>query len=299
MIPKNFEYFVPHSIDEAISLLEKYGEDAKLMAGGQSLIPLMKLGLGFFRNIISIERIPNLSYIKEIKEGGVAIGNLTTHSMIENSDLIKSKYPLLAEAASAIADVQVRNRGTIGGNLCHAEPAADYPPVMVALDAKFKVIGPKGERTIKAGDFITDIFTTNLEYNEILKEIILPIVPPKTGGAYLRLCKRSGDSAIVSVASVISLDGKNNCENVNITLGAVGPIPLKAELAERMLLGKNLNEIRLEDISEKASEAAEPNSDIHASKEYRKDMIKVFTKKCLELAINRARGDGIQNETQN
>src|SRR3990170_4516017 len=221
MIPKNFEYFVPHSIDEAISLLEKYGEDVKLMAGGQSLIPLMKLGLGFFRNIISIERIPNLSYIKEIKEGGVAIGNLTTHSMIENSDLIKSKYPLLAEAASAIADVQVRNRGTIGGNLCHAEPAADYPPVMVALDAKFKVIGPKGERTIKA------------------------------------------------------------------------------ELAEKMLLGKNLNELRLADISEKASEAAEPNSDIHASKEYRKDMIKVFTKRCLELAINRARGDGIQNETQN
>lgn len=293
MIPNNFEYFIPDSIDEAIALLTEYGEDAKLMAGGQSLIPLMKLGLSFFGNIISIDRIPSLSYIREIKGGGVALGGLTTHSMIENSDLIKSKYPLLAEAVCAIADVQVRNRGTIGGNLCHAEPAADYPPVMVALDAKFKVIGPKGERTIKAGDFIADIFTTNLEYNEILTEIILPPVPAKTGGSYQKLSRRSGDFAIVSVASVITLDEKNNCENVNITLGAVGPTPIKAELAERMLLGKNLNEITLEAVSEKASEIAEPTSDIHASEEYRKDMIKIFTKRCLEEAVKRARGDGI------
>ncbi|MDY6863790.1 MAG: xanthine dehydrogenase family protein subunit M [Thermodesulfobacteriota bacterium] len=294
MIPKNFEYFVPSSLDEAISLLEKYGEDAKLMAGGQSLIPLMKLGLGFFEYIISIDRIPNLSYINEIKGCGVAIGGLTNHSMIENSDLIKSKYPLLAEAVSSIGDVQVRNRGTIGGNLCHAEPAADYPPVMVALNAKFKVIGPTGERTIHARDFITDIFTTTLEYNEILTEIILPELPAGTGGAYQRLSRRSGDFAIVSVASLITLDDENNCKDVSITLGAVGSTPIKAELAETMLLEKKLNETILEDISEKVSEFGEPTTDIHASEEYRREMIKVFTKRCLKLALNRTKGEGIK-----
>ncbi|MEM3386220.1 MAG: xanthine dehydrogenase family protein subunit M [Nitrososphaerales archaeon] len=288
MIPRSFEYLRPSTLQEAVQLLDKY-EESKILAGGQSLIALMKLRLASPKYIIDITRIPGLSYVKE--EGNkILIGPLTTHDTVENSPIIRNKCPILSEAASRIGDQQIRNRGTIAGTLCHADPSADVPTTFLALDGEVVAMGKDGERVIKAKDFFQDFFTTALNPNEVVKEVRVPVLPPKTGTAYIKHARREGDFAIVAVAAIITLDENNVCKSASISLGSVGPTPLRAVEVENALVGKKLTDEVIVAASELADRGISPPSDIHGSAEYRAEMAKVFTKRAIRLALSRIGG---------
>ncbi|MEM3614265.1 MAG: xanthine dehydrogenase family protein subunit M [Nitrososphaerales archaeon] len=288
MIPRSFEYLRPSTLQEAVQLLDKY-EESKILAGGQSLIALMKLRLASPKYIIDITRIPGLSYVKE--EGNkILIGPLTTHDTVENSPIIRNKCPILSEAAGRIGDQQIRNRGTIAGTLCHADPSADVPTTFLALDGEVVAMGKDGERVIKAKDFFQDFFTTALNPNEVVKEVRVPVLPPKTGTAYIKHARREGDFAIVAVAAIITLDENNVCKSASISLGSVGPTPLRAVEVENALVGKKLTDEVIVAASELADRGISPPSDIHGSAEYRAEMAKVFTKRAIRLALGRIGG---------
>jgi carbon-monoxide dehydrogenase medium subunit len=284
--PRVFEYFAPKSVKEAITLLTK-NEDAKVLAGGQSLLALMKLRLASPKYLVDINGLTELDYIRPLKNGGIAIGALTRHDSIEHSNVIRSRCYVLAEAASRIGDQQIRNRGTLAGSICHADPAADLLPAIVALDAEIVAVGPKGQRVIPAKDFFVDFFTTALKQNEVVTEVRIPALPPRTGSAYIKFSRREGDFAIVGVAAVVTVDPRGVCRNVTIGLGAVAPTPLRARASERLLVGKRLDEDLILKAAEKGPEGANPPSDIHGSAEYRLEMIKVFVKRTLKLALSR------------
>ena len=286
MIPRSFEYYAPTSLPEAISLLQQYGEDSRLLAGGQSLVPLMKLRLVSPAHLIDLGRIAGLNYIRE--DGArVLIGGMTTHHEVETSPIVKSRCYVLGEAASHIGDQQVRNRGTIGGTVCHADPAADLPAAVVALDAEFKLVGPSGERTVGARDFFQDIFTTALRQNEVLTEARVPVMPPRSGGAYLKFERGTGDFAIVAVAAQVTLDPDGACKEVRLALGGVGSIPIRADRAEEVLRGKQPSDSLILEAAGKASEQSQPSSDLRGSAEYKKEMVKVFVKRALKQALGR------------
>ncbi|MEM3073516.1 MAG: xanthine dehydrogenase family protein subunit M [Nitrososphaerales archaeon] len=288
MIPRSFEYLRPSTLQEAVQLLDKY-EESKILAGGQSLIALMKLRLASPKYIVDITRIPGLSYVKE--EGNkILIGPLTTHDTVENSPIIRNKCPILSEAAGRIGDQQIRNRGTIAGTLCHADPSADVPTTFLALDGEVVAMGKDGERVIKAKDFFQDFFTTALNPNEVVKEVRVPVLPPKTGTAYIKHARREGDFAIVAVAAIITLDENNVCKSASISLGSVGPTPLRAVEVENALVGKRLTDEVIVAASELADRGISPPSDIHGSAEYRAEMAKVFTKRAIRLALSRIGG---------
>jgi carbon-monoxide dehydrogenase medium subunit len=287
LTPKKFDYYSPTSLSEAIQLLDTK-EEAKVMAGGQSLLALMKLRLAAPKSIVDITKLEGLSYIKEEK-GYLAIGALTIHDMIELSKVIKEKYTLLNDAASKIGDQQIRNRGTIGGSACHADPAADLPTALMAADASFVVKGPKGERTIASKDFFVDVFTTSVEHDEVLTEIRIPSFPPHSGSGYIKHSRREGDFAITSCGVVLTTDGGNTCRDVRIALGSVAPIPLRFTNAENYLKGKKLDDKAIIEASNQKPEGADPPSDMHGSREYRMEMIKVFTKRTLKLALGRVK----------
>ena len=291
MRPAKFEYFDPHTVGEALNLLERYGSETKVLAGGLSLVPLMKLRLAIPKYTVDITKIPNLSYVIENSDGGLSIGALTTHYILETSSLVKSKCPLLSEAASSLGDTQVRNRGTIGGNLCHGDPACEYPPVILALNAELKTVSSKGERTIKAADFFLDLFRTSLKPAELLTEVKVPPILPNTGEAYLKLTHRSGDFPVVAVAVVMTLDKRNVCKAVSVGLGSVASTPIKAEETEKALLGKTVNNKLIDEASELATRRIKPPTDIHASAEYRTEMTKVITRRALKAAFIRAGGE--------
>src|SRR5437899_12990629 len=215
MIAQNFEYVVPSSLGEAVNLLEKHTEHAKILAGGHSLIPMMKLRLATPEFLIDISRVPGLSYIKE-DSGTIRIGALTTHYTIETSDLIRRRLPALSDAAGLIGDVQVRNKGTIGGSIVHADPAADYPASILAADATIVALGPKGERQIPASKFFVDMLTTAIDRTEIVHELQLPVKSGKTGSAYLNLAQTPSGFAICGAAALIDLDGSGALSNVAI-----------------------------------------------------------------------------------
>jgi carbon-monoxide dehydrogenase medium subunit len=284
--PRVFEYFAPKSVKEAITLLTKK-EDAKVLAGGQSLLALMKLRLASPKYLVDINGLTELDYIRPLKNGGIAMGALTRHDSIEHSNVIRSRCYVLAEAASRIGDQQIRNRGTLAGSICHADPAADLLPAIVALDAEIVAVGPKGQRVIPAKDFFVDFFTTALKQNEVVTEVRIPAFPPRTGSAYIKFSRREGDFAIVGVAAVVTVDPRGVCRNVAIGLGAVAPTPLRARASERLLVGKRLDEDLILKAAEKGPEGANPPSDIHGSAEYRLEMIKVFVKRTLKLALSR------------
>ena len=223
MIAQNFEYVVPASLGEAVNLLQKHGGRAKLVAGGHSLIPMMKLRLAAPELLIDIGRIPELSYIKD-EDGKIRVGALTTHYMIETSDVIQRSLPALTDAAGLIGDVQVRNKGTFGGSIAHADPAADYPASVVAFDATIVTLGPKGERHIPASKFFVDMLTTALEQNEIVREIQIPVSGGKTGSAYLKMAQKASGFAICGAAAVVEVDGSggqvSHCSLPAATCGA-------------------------------------------------------------------------------
>ncbi|MBI4258774.1 MAG: xanthine dehydrogenase family protein subunit M [Thaumarchaeota archaeon] len=286
MIPRAFEYYAPTSVSEAISLLQKYGDESKILAGGQSLVPLMKLRLASPMHVVDIGRVPGLNYIKE--EGDkILIGAMTTHHEVETSPLIKSKCLVLSEAESHVGDQQVRNRGTIGGSACHADPAADVPAVLTALDGEFKMTGASGDRVVGAKSFFQDIFTTDLHQDEILTEIKLPALPPLSGSAYLKFERGAGDFAIVAVAAAVTLDKGGVCKDVRLGLAGVESIPMRALKAEEALRGKKPDDNAILEAAARASEQSKPSSDIRGSAEYKKEMVKVFVKRALKAALSR------------
>jgi carbon-monoxide dehydrogenase medium subunit len=287
MIPAAFEYHAPSTIDEATALLSKLGEDAKVLSGGQSLIPLMKLRLASPAHLVDINAIPGLSGIREA-DGFLRIGALTRESDLEESEIVRTRYPLLHDTSKVIADPIVRNLATIGGNLAHGDPANDHPATMLALGAEIVAVGPKGERRMPIATFFTGPFETGLKPNEILVEIRVPIPPARSGGAYLKLERKVGDFATAAVAVQVTLGANGACEQAGIGLTNVGLTPIKATKAEASLKGKALDESAIKQAAELAAQAAEPSADLRGSVEYKKDLVRVLTARALRKAAERA-----------
>ena len=286
MIPASFEYFRPKAIGEAIALLQQHGDEAKILSGGQSLIPMMKLRLARPGYIIDINEIPGLRYIKE-EDGYLKIGGLTHEADLEASALIQSKYPIILDTASLIADPQVRNMATVGGNLAHGDPANDHPATMLALNAQVIATGSHGQRAIPVKDFFLSLFTTALQHGEILTEIRIPIPPARSGGAYFKLERKVGDFATVGVAAQVSLDSNQACERAGIGLTNVGPTPIKAKKAEEFLRGKTLDEFHIKQAARLAVEDARPSPDLRGPAEYKAGMVKELTRRALTRARER------------
>jgi carbon-monoxide dehydrogenase medium subunit len=287
MIPAAFEYHAPSTIDEATALLTKLGEDAKVLSGGQSLIPLMKLRLASPAHLVDINAIPGLSGIRET-DGFLRIGGLTRESDLEESEIVRTRYPLLHDTSKVIADPIVRNLATVGGNLAHGDPANDHPATMLALGAEIVAIGPKGERRMPIATFFTGPFETGLKPDEILVEIRVPVPPARSGGAYLKLERKVGDFATAAVAVQVTLGANGACEQAGIGLTNVGLTPIKATKAEASLKGKALDESAIKQAAELAAQAAEPSADLRGSVEYKKDLVRVLTARALRKAVERA-----------
>ena len=289
MIPAPFEYHAPKTLEEALRLMERHGDEAKLLAGGHSLLPLMKLRLAMPRYVVDLGRLKGLSYIRE-ENGKIAIGALTTHAEIEHSALLAAKCPLLAETAAEIGDVQVRNRGTLGGSLAHADPAADYPAALLALDAEIVVASTADARTIPARDFFVDMMTTQLRPGEILTQVRVSPRSSRTGGAYAKLHQPASGFAIVGVAARLALGMGNKIEHVAVGVTGLGPKPFRAAAVERALAGKTASLKLIAAAARRAADGIEPLSDLHASGDYRREMAVVFARRALERAWARAAG---------
>lgn len=281
-----FEYHAPSTIQETVSLLSQYGGEAKILAGGHSLLPIMNLRLAQPKALIDIGKIPALSGIRE-ENGTIIIGAMTTHYMIESSDLLKEKVPILPETATVIGDVQVRNRGTIGGSIAHADPAGDFPAVAVALDMQLTVVGPKGERTIKAREFFVDILTTALQPDEILTEIRIPAFAPRTGSAYAKMANPASGYAIVGAAAVVMVDGNGVCQKASVGLNGITGKPMAAVGVEQALIGQRLDDQSIQEAAAKAADGLEPLGDIFASAMYRAHLARVYAKRALTRASAR------------
>jgi carbon-monoxide dehydrogenase medium subunit len=287
MIPPSFEYLRPKTVLEAVAMLHQHGDEAKILSGGQSLIPMMKLRLVRPGFLIDINRISGLSYVKE--EGGyLKIGGLTREAELEASPLVRSKYPILLDTAHVIADPQVRNMATVGGNLAHGDPANDHPATMVALGAQVIATGPKGERVIPIEDFFVSLFATALQHEEILTEIRIPVPPARSGGAYFKLERKVGDFATAAVAAQLTLDEKGVCQEVGIGLTNVGPTPVKARKAEEFLRGKDSNESNIAQAAQLAADESTPSPDLRGPVEYKKGLVKELAKRALTRALGRA-----------
>jgi carbon-monoxide dehydrogenase medium subunit len=289
MIPRSFEYFSPRTLDEALSLLQKLGSDAKLLSGGQSLIPMMKLRLVSPQYIVDINRIPGLDYISE-SDGQLRIGALAREHELETSDLVRSKFPILADTAKVIADPLVRSQATVCGNLAHGDPANDHPATMLALGATVVATGPKGQREIAIENFFPGLFSTALETQEILTEIRIPFPPPGSGGAYLKLERKVGDFATAGVAVQITLDGAGICLRAGVGLTNVGLTPIKAKQAEAFLIGKTLDDATIKQAAGLAASESEPMDDLRGSADYKRDLVRVLTSRALARALDRALG---------
>jgi len=285
MNPKSFEYHAPKSVAEASSLAEEYGMDAKFLAGGQSLIPLMKLRLLSPSHLIDLGRIPGLSYIRD--EGNhLAIGAMERIAEIARSDLVRRQCPILSECAHQIADPLVRNMGTIGGNLSHADPTNDMPAVMVAAGASIVAASGRGSRVIPARDFFVDTFTTALKETEILVEVKVPIGPTRRG-VYLKLERQAGDFGIVGVAAVLEVSSDGRCVAAGIALTGVGPTVVKAARAEEILKEAKLDKNVIDRASRAAAEEAQPTSDLRGSAEYKRAMVEIMTTKAIRAVARR------------
>jgi carbon-monoxide dehydrogenase medium subunit len=289
MIPAAFEYHSPTSLDDATALLARLGEDAKILSGGQSLIPLMKLRLANPPHVVDINGIPGLAYIRE--QGGVlAIGALTRESDLEESEIVRARYPLLHDACRVIADPLVRNAATVGGNLAHGDPANDHPAAMLALGAEVVARGPGGERRIPVAGFFTGPFATALAPAEILVEIRVPAPAPRSGGAYLKMERKVGDFATAAVAVQLTLRADGACAEAGIGLTNVGLTPIKASRAEAALRGQRLDDAAIARAAQETAAAAQPSEDLRGPVEYKRDLVRVLTARALRRALERADG---------
>ena len=289
MIPAPFEYSAPKTLEEALRLAERHGDEAKILAGGHSLLPLIKLRLAQPRHVIDIGHLRGMSYIRE-ENGAITIGALTTHAEVESSALLRSKCPLLPETARTIGDVQVRNRGTLGGSLAHSDPAADYPAAILALDAEMIAASTAGTRTIPASEFFVEMLTTALHPGEILSQVRSPPLTPHTGTAYEKMHQPASGYAIVGAAARITLANDGKMEAVRVGITGLGPKPFRAAAVEKALLGKKATEKLFADAARHAAEGIEALSDLHASAGYRREMAAVYARRALQNAFSRAQG---------
>ena len=285
MIPPQFEYFAPETLDEAISLLDEHGPEATVLAGGQSLIPLMKLQLAVPEYVVDINRIPGLADISE-DNGFLRIGSLTREADLDSSEMVRAKYPILHDTTAVIADPLVRNMATVGGNLAHGDPANDHPATMLALGAQIVARGSAGERVIPVSGFFEGSLVTALDQGEILTEIRVPTPPPGSGGAYLKLERKVGDYATAGVAAAITVTG-GVCQQAGIGLTNAGPTPVKAMTAESFLVGKRLDDETIREAARLASQEAQPTADLRGPEEYKRDMVRVIAGRALRLALER------------
>ena len=283
MIPRGFQYIAPSSIETVIEALATHGESAKVMAGGQSLLAMMKLRLATPQIIVDLWKVPGLSDITSAGEY-ITIGSRATHYDVETSEVLKAKCPLLAEAASLIGDPQVRNLGTIGGSLAHADPSADYPPVLVALGASIKMRGPSGERTIKAEDFFVNMFVTNIAADELITEVQVPVLPPGTGASYVKFRRRYNDFGIVTVAVVIPPSMDSTVAASRVVLGSVTSKPVRARHVEEALTGQRPDAVQLAEASQRAIIGLESS---FSDAEFRLRVTPVNVKRALEIAYSR------------
>jgi len=286
MIPAQFEYARANTLDEALSLLAQ-NEDAKILAGGHSLIPAMKLRLAMPPLLVDIARIKDLSYITE-DAGQIRIGAMTTHYQVESSELLKKICPLLPDCASHIGDMQVRNKGTIGGSLAHSDPAGDWPAAILALDAELVALSKSGERTIKAGEFFVDLLTTALQPGEILREIRINKPPGRTGHAYVKMPHPASGFAVVGVAASLSFNGGSECKSARIGITGVSSKAYRPAAVESALTGANLDGGTIAGAATHATDGIDVNGDVFASDEYRRHLAAVYTRRAIAAAIHHA-----------
>ena len=285
MYPAQFDYHTPGTVKEALDLLGKYKDDAKLLAGGHSLLPAMKFRLARPAHVVDLRKVPGLSGIKE--EGGMlVIGAMTTHWAVESSPLVKAKCPVLAQTAAQIGDPMVRNMGTIGGSLTHADPAADYPATIIALNAEIVVEGPKGKRTIKVDDFFKSLMTTAVGPDEILTEVRVPVCGANVGCAYMKFPHPASRFAVVGVAAVLTVEG-GKVSKASIGITGAGTKAVRAKGVEAALLGKALDAATIQAAAEKAPDGVDVQADLQGSVEYKTHLLKVFAKRAIEAAAKK------------
>ncbi|UCE87240.1 MAG: xanthine dehydrogenase family protein subunit M [Deltaproteobacteria bacterium] len=288
MKPAPFEYFAPETVDEAVALLAEHGDEAKILAGGQSLMPLLNMRLARPAALVDATKVAGLDAIRETRRG-LVIGAMTSKRTVERSALVRERQPLLHAATLLIAHPQIRNRGTVGGSLAHADPAAEYPAVAVALDAELTARGPRGERRIAAADFFVSYLTTALEPAELLTEVRFPTFGDGTGWACQEIARRHGDFAMAGVAVTLKRGRRGRCADARVVLFGVGPAPVRARAAEQLLVGEAPGETLFAEAGRSAGEAIdEPLSDVHASAEYRRHLAQVLTRRGLAEAAARA-----------
>jgi CO/xanthine dehydrogenase FAD-binding subunit len=286
MKPPEFKYVAARTVDEAIRHLKSHGEGAKILAGGQSLTPMLNFRLLHPEVLVDINRVKELDVLSE-SDGRLRVGALTRHRTVACSKLISEKWPVLSAAAAEVAHPAIRNRGTFGGSVAHADPAAEFPMITLLLDAEMKIASADGAKTIKAKDFFVSYLTTALQDGEILTEIQIPPLPAQTGWGFEELARRPGDFAIAAAAATLTMKGKK-CIEARICMAGVGATPLRAPAAEAMLKDQELNGDVLEKAAHKASEATDPSNDIHASANFRRHVAGVLVRRVLENAAQRA-----------
>ena len=289
MIPSSFDYVAPTSLDEAIAVLGEHDGEAKILSGGQSLIPMLKLRLAAPAVLVDINRIEGLDYVEE-RDGALRIGALAREHDLEASATVRAKYPILFDTARVIADPLVRNTATVCGNVAHGDPGNDHPATMMALGASFTVRGPNGTRSIPAREFFKGLFETALAADEIVTEIAIPTPPERSGGAYLKLERKVGDFATAAVAVQITLDARNAVTRAGIGLTNVGATPIAATDAESFLAGKTLDDETVAEAARRAAAAADPFEDRRGTADYKRDVIRVLTGRALRVARKRASG---------
>jgi len=289
MYPASFDYHTPGSVQEAISLLGKLRDDAKLLAGGHSLIPMMKLRLAQPKHLIDLRKVPGLAGIRE-DGGSIAIGAMTTHWQVESSKLLQARIPVVSDAAGMIGDPQVRNLGTIGGSLAHADPAADMPAVMIALGAEFVIEGARGRRTVKVDDFFKGLMMTAVGPDEILAEIRVPVPPAGSGAAYLKFPHPASRFAVVGVCAALTVDGKGICTKAGVGVTGAGTRAMRAKGVEAGLAGKALDQAAIEAAAAKAADGVDVQADLQGSAEYKAHLLRVHARRAIEAALGRAKG---------
>ena len=283
MKPAKFDYHAPTSLDEAVALLQRYGGDAKILAGGQSLMPLLNFRLSRPAALVDLNRIASLAYIRE-ENGQVRLGAMTRQRTIEFSPVVARRLPLLSEATKWVGHLPIRTRGTIGGSIAHADPSAEYPAVLTALEGEVVASGPKGERVVKAKDLFLTYLTTSLESDEVLSEIRLPVMPMGAGFALEEFARRHGDFAIVAIAAMVVRDAAR-CKQARLATAGAGPVPVRLRAAEEILERDGVTDAAIDAAARRAAELVSPDSDIHASADYRRHLTMVLTRRALKRAL--------------
>lgn len=291
MYPAEFEYHAPRTVEDAVALLAHYGEDAKILAGGQSLIPMMKLRIASPRHLIDLNRIEGLGGLRRVGDQ-LVMGALCRHADVASSALVREHLPLMMDAANLTADVQVRNRGTVAGSLAHADPSGDWPAALMALDTTITIAGPRGMRTRRLDAFLVDAYTTDLGADEMVTQVSVVIPEATSRGAYVKFEKRAGDFAVASIGVQLALDG-DTCESVAVSLGALGAMPARAHAAEAVLAGQTVSADLLDHAASLVREAAQPFEDTRGSVDYKRHLAGVLFRRAFSAATDRAHGNQV------